>query len=77
MSEKPERNHNVVKIDRRKLINLGGSLVIPVPKEWAEQHGYKAGDDIPFMANANLLYMSPETEKKAHSSVVSNIKDAL
>lgn len=38
----------------RKLIKVGDSYAITVPKKWVEAHGHKAGDIFSGMANSIL-----------------------
>lgn len=46
----------------RKIIRLGGSLVIALPSEFVDQHGLKEGDDLPYAANHIIKYI-PMMEK--------------
>ena len=41
-------------LNERKLISIGGSLLISVPKAWRDYYGLKAGDVVVVIANGEL-----------------------
>lgn len=45
----------------RKLIKVGDSFAITVPKKWVKAHGHKAGDIFSGMANS-ILTVGRKTE---------------
>lgn len=47
----------------RKVIRLGGSLVIGLPPNFIEAHNIKEGDDLPFAANHIIKYIPMPEEK--------------
>ena len=47
----------------RKLIKVGGSYAITVPKEWVESHGHQPGDVFSGMANS-ILTVGRKTKPK-------------
>ena len=44
-------------IERRKLVNSGTSVVLSIPKEWLQENGLKAGDEVIMVANGDLKFM--------------------
>lgn len=56
-----EREHKVT-ARTRKVIRLGGSLVITLPSEFVEAHNIKEGDDLPVAAN-HIMKVIPMPEK--------------
>lgn len=42
--------------------------MIAVPKEWAEQYGYKPGDEIPYLANRDLVLLSPQSNAEYYQT---------
>jgi bifunctional DNA-binding transcriptional regulator/antitoxin component of YhaV-PrlF toxin-antitoxin module len=47
----------------RKVTNAGASLIISLPKEWADEHGIKKGDKLELVFD-DMLYVRPlETAK--------------
>ena len=47
----------------RRVVRLGGSLVITLPAEFCHLHGIKEGDDLPFAAN-HIMKVIPMPEGK-------------
>ena len=47
----------------RRVVRLGGSLVITLPAEFCYLHGIKEGDDLPFAAN-HIMKVIPMPEGK-------------
>ena len=45
-----------------KVINIGGTLFISLPKSWAAEHGIVAGDVVNKVANS-LLTICPRREQ--------------
>ena len=51
----------------RKLIKVGDSYAITVPKKWVEAHGHKLGDVFSGMANSILTVgRKQETNEEEH-----------
>lgn len=67
MSEDKDNKINM-EITSRKLVRVGGSLMISVPPKWLEQHEYKEGEEITIMVNNDLKMLSPETKKKFYTN---------
>ncbi len=53
---------------KRKLVKVGGSAMIALPKDWLEQHGYKIGEEIPFVANRDLALLSRESAAESYQT---------
>lgn len=47
----------------RRVVRMGGSLVISLPAEFCHLHHIKAGDDLPFAAN-HIMKVIPMPEGK-------------
>lgn len=56
-----EKSHLVV--GKRKVHKIGGSLMIVIPPEFAEIHGIREGDELPFAAN-HILQVTPMPREK-------------
>jgi len=39
---------------KRKIIRVGDSVAVTLPREWLERHGLEVGDEIGIVANAIL-----------------------
>ena len=48
----------------RRLIQIGGSLGITIPKYHLERMGWKAGDKISYVVNDVLVYIRPVSIKE-------------
>ena len=49
-------------VGTRKLVRVGGNVMIALPKEFLEAHGLGPGDEIPFVAN-HILKIIPTPER--------------
>lgn len=47
----------------RRVVRMGGSLVISLPVEFCRRHHIKAGDDLPFAAG-HIMKIIPMAEDK-------------
>ncbi len=56
-------------IVRRKLVKLGGSSVLVVPKEWLDQHNLGPGDALTMVANRDLKVLAPEGVATVYAQV--------
>ena len=56
-----EKGHKV-KAGTRKVIRVGGSLVITLPSEFVKAHNIKVGDDLP-VASDHIMKVIPMPEK--------------
>jgi len=63
-------NH-IPKIEKRKLMTSGNSVVLTVPREWMEENKLKAGDEVLMIANGNLVF------SKMDSEMVKSLKEKL
>lgn len=52
----------------RRVVRMGGSLVISLPAEFCHLHGIKEGDDLPFAAN-HIMKLIPMPEGREDASV--------
>lgn len=52
----------------RKVVRMGGSLVIALPAQFCHAHGIKQGDDLAFVANhiMKIIPMPEEREIEAY-----------
>lgn len=64
------------KLPHRKLFRVGGSVVIVMPKDWLEQHGYEEGKEVPYIMNRELVFLSPQGAKEAYDHTSKFIKKA-
>lgn len=55
--------HNIPKIEKRKLITSGNSIVLTVPKDWIEENKLKAGDEVLMVSNGDLTFTKIEEHK--------------
>ena len=62
MGKKNEDNSGLIHFER-KLIKVGDSYAITVPKKWVRAHGHKPGDIFSGMANS-ILTVGRKTEIK-------------
>lgn len=73
MSENNETNNKKEKkifaSGNKKVIELGGSLAVLLPREWIEQHNLKKGDEVAFVANSDLRFLSPKNTEKVYSKL--------
>ena len=53
---------------KRRLVKVGGSTMISLPKDWLEQHGYKIGDEVAFVANRDLALLSPQSAAESYQT---------
>lgn len=51
------------RVVQRKLMEMGGSLVMAIPKAWVEQHHLEKGEEVSIVLNGDLKVLSPHTEK--------------
>jgi len=63
-------NHNLVPIDRCKIINMGGSQYIRVPKVLRDENETKPGDVAVFLRSAKSLDTIIQVEKSTESKEV-------
>ena len=42
-------------LETRKIVALGGSLVVPLPKGWLRYHHLKKGDEVEIITNRNII----------------------
>jgi len=63
-------------IGTRKIVEIGGSLYINIPKQFIEGNRVKAGDEVLVMANRDMLVSKMNVSKltKAHKKVEELIK---
>lgn len=52
----------------RKVVRLGGSLVVSLPAEFCHLHLIKEGDDLPFAAN-HIMKLIPMAEGQEEEEV--------
>ena len=52
----------------RRVVRLGGSLVITLPAEFCHLHGIKEGDDLPFAAD-HIMKVIPMPEGREDADV--------
>ena len=52
----------------RRVVRMGGSLVISLPAEFCHLHHIKEGDDLPFAAN-HIMKVIPMPEGREHEDV--------
>jgi antitoxin component of MazEF toxin-antitoxin module len=64
----------MVSKDIRKLIRLGQSLYVSLPKEYVEAHKLKKGDKVEILFD-EIIYIEPVKEGKL-ADVVKKIKEA-
>ncbi len=57
-----ENKKRKVTAETRKVIRLGGSLVITLPDSFVKAHDIKEGDDLPVAAN-HIMKVIPMPEK--------------
>tara|TARA_Y100000034_G_C6817787_1_gene368068 strand:+ start:466 stop:672 length:207 start_codon:yes stop_codon:yes gene_type:complete len=53
----------VPRIEKRKLIISGNSVVLTVPKDWLIENELKAGDNVLMIANGDLTFSKIDQEK--------------
>lgn len=58
-----EKEKAKVTAETRKVIKLGGSLVISIPQTFVDAHHIKEGDDLPVIAN-HILKIVPMPERE-------------
>jgi hypothetical protein len=51
-----------------KIITMGDSLAITLPKKWTDEHNLKAGDTVSKVANS-MLTVSPKPEPNKESDI--------
>ena len=61
MSDNEEKEKGKITAGTRKVISLGGSLAITLPREFVLAHNIKEGDDLPVAAN-HILKVIPMAE---------------
>lgn len=59
---KKKNNKGKVTAGTRKVIALGGSLAITLPREFVEAHNIREGDDLPVAAD-HILKVIPMAEQ--------------
>jgi len=52
----------------RRVVRMGGSLVISLPAEFCHLHGIKEGDDLPFAAD-HIMKLIPMPEGREDAGV--------
>jgi len=63
-----KRVSNNLIVGSRKLMKIGDSVVIALPKEFLETHGLKAGDRVPIIAN-HILKIVPMLERSDEEDI--------
>jgi len=51
--ERGKRDYRILS-GARRLVQMGGSVGISLPKKWLDRHGLKPGDDVGVVADAIL-----------------------
>jgi len=59
-------------LETRKIVALGGSLVVPLPKGWLRYHHLEKGDEVELVANRNIIIRSIRKEHKDRGTVLSH-----
>lgn len=54
-----------IKVNRRSVINVGGSYGITMPKSFAERNGLKFGDEVGIVANGGVVLIVVPRNPKA------------
>lgn len=49
-------------VEKRKLIASGSSVMLVVPKQWLEERGLKAGNEVLMIANGDLTFQKMTKE---------------
>jgi len=49
-------------VEKKKLMLSGGSVVLSVPKQWLDENGLKAGEEVLMVANGDLKFMKIDKE---------------
>lgn len=62
MAKRKKKRKARVTAGTRKVISLGGSLAITLPKEFVEAHDIQEGDDLPVAAD-HILKVIPMPER--------------
>lgn len=68
MTEEDEDSERTAYGGKRRLVKVGGSVMITVPKEWLKQHGYEPGGEVPFLANRDFVLLSPQSNREAYQT---------
>lgn len=56
-------------VEKKKLLTSGTSVVVSIPKQWLEEHGLEAGDEVLMIANGELRFLDIN---KANVNLVKN-----
>jgi len=60
----------IIEITQKKLLTIGGSFYINIPKDWAKQHEFKPGKKITIILNSDLKLLSPEHAEKLYNKLI-------
>lgn len=61
-----DNTNSVPKVEKRKLMTSGTSIVLTVPKDWLEENKLEAGQEVIMVMNGKLTFM-PITEENVKS----------
>ena len=62
---------NEIKVEKRKLMASGASIVLTAPKEWTDENNLKAGEEVIMVMNGSLNFMlsTEENMKKIRTQL--------
>jgi hypothetical protein len=60
----------------RRVIRLGGSLIITLPAEFCALHGITEGDDLPFAANHIMKLIPMPEDKETREKIPGEVEES-
>lgn len=64
-------------IIQRKVVGIGTSSYVVMPKSWLKQHGLENGDEITIVANRDLKVLSPKSVDKYYKEITRIVSEPI